>query len=105
MRNHDLGTNNAAMHITPDLNVGIGTDEPLATLDVVKDTGPDPQVSIRSGVAAKDGILAFPLSGASKASIITNKDLTFHTLATDNSSMKEFVLHKRATLASEMTRL
>ena len=34
MRNHDLGTNNAAMHITPDLNVGIGTETPSAKLTV-----------------------------------------------------------------------
>ena len=74
------------MRIDSSGNVGIGTDSPIATLDVVKDTGPDPQVSIRSGQSAKDGILGFPLAGDCKASIITNKHLTFHTNATTNAA-------------------
>ena len=82
------GSNGTVPNLTVlnDGNVGIGTVSPLYTLDVSKDTGPDPQVSIRSGQADKDGILGFPLAGDCKASIITNKHLSFHTNTTTNST-------------------
>ena len=72
--------------VTSEGKVGVGSLNPIASLDVVADTGPSPQVSVRSGVSGKDGILAFPLSGASKGSIITNKELTFHTSTTSNDT-------------------
>jgi hypothetical protein len=82
-----LGSSGVArMTIDTNGNVGIGTTAPTLPLTVTANTGGGPQIGITAGVADVDGVIGFPLAGASKASIITNKQLAFHTGVTDNTS-------------------
>lgn len=68
--------------------VGIGTSSPSAKLTIIDNpaTTGAPQLSILPNQADVDGVLAFPLAGNSKGSIIANKPLTFHTNTTTNTA-------------------
>ena len=60
--------------VTSEGKVGVGSLNPIASLDVVADTGPSPQVSVRSGVSGKDGILAFLLAVLVKVRLLQTKN-------------------------------
>jgi len=84
----DPNTPSSTLRLSSAGRVGIGTSSPAYTLEVEDSptTTGAPQVAISAGASDVDGVLAFPLAGSSKGSIISNKPLTFHTGTTVNTA-------------------